>query len=134
MRNNAPVIYFSNWIIIWKCLKLLLHISWLFLQLLRFKYLSMKPFKKLQNYIIQILSMSSKFWFKCVIFLFLRGRQIPLFSSKSQHFFSCQINNFSRFFNCTVLTIAHRLETIMDSDRVMVIQQGKVKYSFQTLI
>lgn len=32
----------------------------------------------------------------------------------------------SEFVNCTVLTIAHRLNTIMDSNRVMVLDQGKV--------
>uniref|UniRef100_A0A914IDL3 ABC-type glutathione-S-conjugate transporter n=1 Tax=Globodera rostochiensis TaxID=31243 RepID=A0A914IDL3_GLORO len=31
------------------------------------------------------------------------------------------------FRDCTVLTIAHRLETILDSNRVMVLQQGRVK-------
>ena len=30
------------------------------------------------------------------------------------------------FVDCTVLTIAHRLNTIMDSNRVIVLDQGKI--------
>lgn len=32
----------------------------------------------------------------------------------------------SRFAHCTVLTIAHRLHTVMDNDRVMVVDMGRV--------
>ena len=33
----------------------------------------------------------------------------------------------ARFNHCTILTIAHRLETIMASDRVLVMEQGQVR-------
>ena len=34
-----------------------------------------------------------------------------------------------KFVNCTVLTIAHRLNTIMDSDKVLVMDKGRMAVS-----
>ena len=51
--------------------------------------------------------------------------QFALFGSRTDELIQATIRH--KFSDCTVLTIAHRLHTIMDSDRIMVLEQGELK-------
>lgn len=45
---------------------------------------------------------------------------------KFNYFFIIQKTIRSEFKECTILTIAHRLNTILDSDKVIVLDKGKI--------
>lgn len=49
---------------------------------------------------------------------------IKIFSFRTDKFIQNTIR--SQFNDCTVLTVAHRLNTIIDSDRVLVLDAGKI--------
>lgn len=40
----------------------------------------------------------------------------------------------TKFASCTVLTVAHRLNTIMDSDKVLLMDKGRMAVSLTSLI
>ena len=40
----------------------------------------------------------------------------------------------TKFATCTVLTVAHRLNTIMDSDKVLVMDKGRMAVSFSEIM
>lgn len=55
------------------------------------------------------------------LYLFLK---LFCFLSRTDEFIQRTIRK--KFADCTVLTVAHRLNTIMDSDRVMVMDSGRL--------
>lgn len=63
--------------------------------------------------------MSSRLTFKL-----LRFNDIRFFANRTDELIQATIR--TQFSDCNVLTVAHRINTILDSDRIMVLDAGRI--------
>lgn len=77
--------------------------------------------------------MSAEFIYpKCLLIYITLSSWFLMYYNFSFSSLPCRTDNLiqeaihTKFAHCTVLTIAHRLHTVMDNDRVMVVDMGRV--------